>query len=263
MMKDFDVTYVGLLDILGFKELALRNNHQELIKIYDLFDKVVKRGLTLFKESFQNDEFKPRVDSIKINSLTISDSLILWTENTKFHHFINLVVTIRAILSEAMRCGIPLRGTIVVGPISVREEKLNSNTENIKLTCFGKSIVDAYTLSEKQNWSGCIITKECIERYQMSFEELKLRPSKYTNDQIDKSLSLSSLENKKLLRKYLVPLKDGKLAEEYVINWVNELNPKMEELSIRNSFVKYNKSVDDWRVEMKIRNTIAFANDCT
>lgn len=262
MEKDIDKTYVGMLDILGFTELASNNDHQELKKIYEIFDRVVKQGLTLFQDKIESGEFLADESKIKINSLIISDSIILWTDNLKYHNFNNLLLTVRAILSESMRCGIPLRGSIVVGAISIKEERLPSKPDNLKLTCFGKSIVDAYVLGGKQNWSGCVITSEAIKEYENSIQKFKDEQTKYTNERIDNALLLTSLERKFLVRKYLVPYKSDKLTEETVINWVNEFDPKWSESAIRNSFNKHNKTVDNWKVETIIRNTISFANDC-
>lgn len=262
MIKDIDKTYVGIVDILGFKELAYCNDHNELIRIYGIFEESIKRSLTLFNGTIEENEYHSNFDLTKVNSLMISDSVILWTNDLKYHNFFNLLVAFRAILSEAMRCGIPMRGAIVSGPISIRKEIISKSADTIKLTCFGKSIVDGYLLSERQNWSGGIITKVCIDDYENAVNDFKASQNKYSSEQIDIALSLESLIRKLLLRKYLVPLKDGEIKEEYVVNWVNELDPKMTEYSIRKSFEKFNKKVNNWKVESLIRNTIDFTNDC-
>jgi hypothetical protein len=260
--KSFDKTYVALLDILGFKELANSNDHETLKDIYVNFDSVLRRALVLFQEKNSNGETILDFTEVKVNSLIISDSIILWTEDLKYNSFFNLLLTVRAILSEGMRCGIPLRGALVVGPLSVMEERLESNLDNLKLTCIGKSIVEAYLLAEKQSWSGCVITNEAIEEYELSILAFKASQTKYSNDRIDQALLLTSLERKLLLKKYLVPLKNERLIEKIVVNWVNEFNPKWHSSAIRNSFNKYNKPTDNWNVETIIRNTISFANDC-
>ncbi|MCO4291379.1 hypothetical protein NF867_00700 [Solitalea sp. MAHUQ-68] len=71
--------------------------------------------------------------------------------------------------------------------------------------------------------------------------------------------------NDKLIVKYKTPYKtsEGKVEykSEYVINWlshpINDGFTKTED-NVSEKFKEHNKSIDDWSVKLKIKNTFDF-----
>lgn len=152
--------------------------------------------------------------------------------------------------------GIPLRGGITEGIISIIKEQQKSNADNSQFTFVGKSIVDAYLMEQKQEWSGCIISESCIKLYeQMLDSEANLSDDP---QRLKRAVSLPSLIDRGFLLKYNVPFKDEKFSEEYVINWVRQFNPKLNEKTIKDSFAAHKKSTNHPDVLRKIENTISF-----
>lgn len=150
--------YVGFLDILGFSDLVTNNSEEKLIQIYEeLLAPIVETGLSL-PES-------PRPSNFKINSLVISDSIVLWTDDSTEESFFKIITVMGMILFAGIATGIPLRGSITAGSLTRLSNKYESNTNNVTETVLGKGLVDAYLLEKTQQWSGCIISKSALEEF--------------------------------------------------------------------------------------------------
>lgn len=239
--KKQDKVYVALLDILGFKELAHNNSHEDLSEIYQIFCRAVKNGLIDNKVTHKEHDFSYAC----INSITISDSIVLWTDNTEINDFYDLLVLVRDLIFHGFYCGLPLRGALTIGPISYYYEKIKSKSQNYYASVFGKSIVDAYELSDDQRWSGALITDEAIKEYEDKINRL-VRPindpfNRYNNQELYNLISINALIRRKFIRKCEVPSKQKLQKICYTIDWVNTKNPKFTEDSVKASFSKHNK----------------------
>lgn len=253
-------SYVGVLDVLGFKELVENNSHEELTKIYQMFSEHITQSVAHYQfnkiTTEKGTEIKPNLNRATTNSILISDSIILYTNDTTIDSFFDFMLTTWHLMSFGFFLGIPLRGAASVGAISVMNGQVQSNASNSHAAFVGRSIVDAYKWEQKQNWAGFIYSSECISHY---IEQLKnaLLISSDPN-RLNRAISLDSLINRGFLVKYNVPLKDGTFSENYVANWPRAFNPKLNESTIRKSFERNNKSVISEEVTIKINNTIDF-----
>ncbi|HEU4963896.1 MAG TPA: hypothetical protein VFV52_08590 [Bacilli bacterium] len=137
--------------------------------------------------------------------------------------------------------GVPLRGAITKGPLSVHEVDYGGNRHT---NVFGKAIVDAYNLEGSQQWSGCIVDKACID----------MIGERITNPVYG-------------VVEYCVPLKKGEVEKHWCVNWVSTLkllrDVKIEIVGelISEAFSKHNKATNIWDVKVKIDNTIRFVNE--
>lgn len=245
--QNYNSTFIAFLDILGFKDIVDNNSHEDLIKIFeDIIEKNYEFTISLLAKATVKEKDKVE-ESYQINSMLVSDSLIFWTDNNSPMSLTYLILTVQQLLHYGIGKGIPLRGTITMGPLFFKKNTYNTNKENFSTILIGKGFTDAYTNESKQNWSGCIITKECVERFE------KISSQKSGVMQFDFFLK------KKILIKYNVPYKDGLFKNEYAIDWVNfHKKDCFTEDKIRNSFSKHKKPVDKPEVESKILNTIKF-----
>ena len=100
----------------------------------------------------------------------------------------------------------------MVGPLTIKNEKALTATNNFQLTFLGKSVVEAYSICEKQNWSGCVITDTCIDIYR--HELSKILPLESDPSRLEKLVSIESLEKRFFIKKYLAPYKEGKIKED-------------------------------------------------
>jgi hypothetical protein len=244
--------YVAFLDILGFSDLVTHNPEEKLVQIYEqLLKPIVESSLSGFKSKRveTNDSSPPHLvtnpSDFKINSLVVSDSIILWTNDLTEESFLNIISVTSSILMAGIVTGIPLRGAITAGSLMRLSNKYKSNMDNVTDTVIGKGLVDAYLLEKTQQWSGGFISKSV-------FEELE-------NNQI----WIDAIIKAGFIQKYNVPLK-GNDSNEYVLNWclLDEKWKKLSEEMIKESFEKWNKKLDS-SAEEKRNNTVKFFKHMT
>jgi hypothetical protein len=236
--------YLAFLDILGFKELIKNNSHSEVVNLYkalintpvEFYSKYNEQEQTLKKERL-GEHFRPT----GLRLVNISDSIMLWTKNSRESSLIDLISAVKVLMSTSISMGIPLRGSIVMGNFEIMEQELS-------LSIVGRALVHAYENENKQNWSGCTIDSGII-----SF--LKSYQKVINNREV---LLIETLNS--LMVEAIIPFKSGH-KKGYVVNWAN--NTDYSEDQIRESFSKYNKRLKETEeitksIEEKITNTVEF-----
>lgn len=231
-------SFVAFFDILGFKNLVEKNSHSDLMEIYQetLYD-----NLNLTDRMFEPiyNMITPEIEknSLDIKTFVISDSIILIQNDTSKRGFLNLIAKSQVLLSSSLADGIPLRGAISYGPITVIQ---NSRGTSI----VGRGLTKAYTLESIQQWSGRIIDKECFGLF----------PGE-NSDTFIKTL-LSNRRNP-LIIKYNIPLKEGKFVSGYGFNWPQYALLK-DESQIISAFTKYKKEILSQKEQLMIDNTVKY-----
>ena len=225
-----NIVYVAFLDILGFKDLVERNTHEELENIYSQFFNSVKENGELF-EALSKILKGQKGFNTTVQSIIISDSIVLWTKDDDINNFNMLVLAVRLLIMKSFGIGIPLRGAITRGPLSVSIEN--------SIQIFGKSLTNAYTTESHMEISGCVIEDECME---------------YVLGICDGNEIFNNITNSNCIIQYLMPKKYGEVKNHYMINWVSPAPGSY----ILESFSKHNKSINNWAVHNKIKNTSDF-----
>src|SRR5215510_10752084 len=109
---------VTFLDVLGWKGIWLRREHQEVVRVLDM---LVRRAEVVANEQ------RGKATSASVRVLSISDTIVLQSEGDVAEVVPIHGLICRALLSESVRVGIPLRGatshgkyfasgTVMVGP---------------------------------------------------------------------------------------------------------------------------------------------------
>lgn len=222
--------YVAFLDILGFKDLVERNTHEELEIIYAQFFNSVKENDELFEALSKILQGHKGINTT-VQSIIISDSIVLWTKDDDINNFNMLVLAVRILIIKSFEIGIPLRGAITRGPLHV-------STEN-SIQIFGKSLTSAYTTESHMELSGCMIEDECME---------------YVLGICGENEIFNNITSSNTIIQYLLPKKHGEVKNHYMINWVS---PSPDSY-ILESFSEHNKSINSWAVHIKIKNTSDF-----
>ena len=232
---NFKSAYIGYLDILGFGDLIVHNFHGQMVKLYE----------AAMEKIFQE---LPRMIGTcihkRVNTSIIQDSIILWIEAhptdpeiTSLSLYL-LLGTIQILLEKGFSEGIPIRGAIACGEISI----LNKRPPNYSVQAIlGLPYLKAYQKEQGQEWMGCICTESVI--------------ASLTNEQI------SDLINERIIIKYKVPQRNHPVKEEYVIVWHTNAIQRDAEKIVRAKFSAHNKNVDSRDVKYKILNTIKFIKE--
>lgn len=233
--------FVGFFDILGYQNIVLNNDIDKVAEIItniilelpSIVKKDVKDTLARLSEQVEN---KPIVESLiknfkKIDFLIFSDSILITLPieesiylNFPVFHWMTFLIYCTTFLDKTFNNGLPVRGAIDYGEYY------------IKKNCFaGKPIIEGYELSNRLEFSGCVLCKRAEE---------EIKPF------VDSNLINS------FVVKYLSPLKNNSEESLFLLNWVNHGSEKSFDLrqSLFNAFHAHNKVIPDSALN-KLNNT--------
>lgn len=247
--------YIAFLDVLGFKEIIEANSHEYVVDLYEqVLDKVVIQSIYQSNaEHILREKTSPTLMETHINSILVSDSLILWTnKQDNINSFMDILICVKFLMFYAFKNGFALRGCIEKGDFNFVKKTHETNINNHSLSIVGKALTEAYTNESKQNWAGCVISDKAIQSFLQTIED--------KNKNNIKTVSLATLLKYRFLATYFVPYKAGKMKEEYVIDWTSLFSPelKLSENDVINAFKEFNRPIDNWDVNYKIKNTLEF-----
>lgn len=166
LMEDYDRMFnaaekfnavICLLDILGYKDMMMERNLEEISKLMlkTLDDTVsgcngiLNHELEKYKKHF---DFDGKV--MHMEWLQFSDTILLYLrcdENSKFlshipkYRLFSMTFYLPILFANCLRNGILLRGAVSYGEVMVNK---------YKSFFIGKPILEAYELEKKQKWAG-------------------------------------------------------------------------------------------------------------
>ena len=141
--------YVAFLDILGFKNRLRKLNHNKAIELISNFSSV---AFNQWKKS----------DTSGINGYIVSDSFIIYSDDTKNTSLSKLIDIVKAICeSEFTYNGILVRGAIAKGDF---DHLAAQNIQNLsKGLIVGQAYVDAYLLEDTFKSIGIILSSSVYQ----------------------------------------------------------------------------------------------------
>ena len=229
--KPWDITtnrYVGFVDIMGFKDMLTRMSHE---KVYELM-KNVSKSVSSVQAVFTVDYETENDDDIDINvsMMLYSDSIIIYSRDDDEHSLENLIVSISELSLSLFNDGIPHKGAIAYGQMTLDFEKS---------IFFGQPLVDAYLLQDELKFYGIAV---------------------HGTAEINGDI----LHNESIFE-YNCPFKSGnakhytiapgiEFTEEFDVTAVESLKKKIENLRIRTSGAlrKYIDNTTDYLEKVKI-----------
>ena len=239
--------YVAFLDILGFKDIVLAHSHEHLKSTYEGFCEAIRQGLSnekhVLSDNGETESIAPDIRQATVNSLLVSDSILIWTDDNAAESFSNIVKAVRSLLAFSLNQTILLRGAIAIGPLTTLLTQWPSQTHNIQCSLFGKAVVAAVEAEKKQEWCGCEITETAIECYKKNCSNGE------------------SLIKSGLILRYPVPRKNEE-TNGWVIDWVNHHQVGIDTRTVENAFVlslSKNPSPEEReKIKRKLTNTLNF-----
>jgi hypothetical protein len=246
----FGTPILAFLDILGFSDLVKHNAHSTVVHLYETLVKTpveIYNKLHKVESESKIAELGENANLSGLRIINISDSIVIWTENSKQGSIIDLLFAVKLLMTSSMRLGVPLRGAVTMGDFNIFEN-------NGSISIVGRPLVQAAEIEKNQKWSGCIVDN-MIFRYLRSFEKVVM------NKNIPPALeSMTNL---------VVPYDNLPInnfdKKGYAINWTNDKD--ISEDTIRKSFSAFNKRTNQEKkvqdnTELKIQNTIEFFRHC-
>ena len=212
---------IAYFDILGFKEKVAKMTIDQLA---DSYTKLIQNT----ENYVYSEETSQILRKETCKRFIFSDSIFLLASEDTEQGFVDLFSYAWRMMQIALAMKFPLRGAITYGDIYVEESKG---------IFIGDAIVKAAIWESKQDWIGAVVDKTAVEQYHSIFEGEDLLHQVY----------------RILLPIYPVPLKNGTVEEQVVINWRANIISKHGIKSL------FQYDTNNKAVERKIDNTLSFA----
>lgn len=126
--------FVAMIDIMGFKDMILRNNPIE-----------INKKLITIQETFYQSQ---KLYDPNIKGTFFSDTILLITNNDQNQNLYCLISTLSRIYAVASDLNIPFKGAISYG---------NITADFTKSIFFGQPIIDAYEISNQLYYYGIVL----------------------------------------------------------------------------------------------------------
>lgn len=258
---DSQPKYVALLDILGFKGIITNNSHKEVVELLDNFRVYLQMSLADSKTTIDAKGYHTfDIGKAKINSAIISDSLVFWTSDDKPDSLFDLIDCVWGLISFCHNLPkIFLRGGIACGNFQYDHNpiKVNGIISNHSFIV-GKALVDAYSLEQRLEIAGCVISKEVLDTARSHDPEgFNKRLSDYFNKN---KLTYYQMPTKYSINFFDLSLMLTKKTKYCTINWVRDTaTPSKDEIA--KGFSAFGKTLGSRSAKRKLKNTLRYFED--
>lgn len=130
--------FVSFFDVLGFKELVIRESHENILGKLSAVN-----GITSMLENYDKNN-----GNVLIKTVQFSDSIIQITSDDSVNSAKNLLGRTAWILAGCLANRLPVKGSIAYGMVTADLDRS---------IYFGQPIIDAYLLQEELKLYGSII----------------------------------------------------------------------------------------------------------
>jgi hypothetical protein len=174
---------------MGFEDRVFREKHEDVKIMFESLRPAIKEIEKEAEKKLQEqlNLNKKGDDSPLVFPVSFSDSIILFTSDDKEDSADRIIIDAVYVLSQAIENGIPMKGAIAFGEMTV--DTTNS-------LYFGKPIIDAYKLHQELQIYGVILHHTAQKRIS-ELNDTKIITNAFTYD-------------------YAVPMKSGKVNHRFV-----------------------------------------------
>lgn len=230
--------FVAMLDILGFSEVVRNVEPTRLEEI-----------ISELKSSMRLLHWEDNISHGIIESLMLSDTIIVWTIDDTALSLQHLVSVVSGVIFNAFSFdNLALRGAISVGEAYIFPDDQVSPTLMWNKMVLGKAVIDAHEHEKCQEWAGCVISNEALDRARKNSSNAHFPMKKW---------------EKSNFVEYDVPIKKKCTQQHYAMNWMRTYfegdDPQLKGITddeIREKFTSYNRDII--RVKDKFENTLKF-----
>lgn len=135
--------FVGIIDIMGFKDLVARNNHETVYEMMKKVSKAMEVNQSVFSVDYDSEDF-----DINIIMMTYSDSIMIYSKDDSESSQENFIASVSSLSEDLFKDGIPHKGGVAFG-------KMTLDFKNSIF--FGQPLIDAYLLQEELNLYGIVV----------------------------------------------------------------------------------------------------------
>ena len=134
--------FVGFIDIMGFKDMVARNNHDDIYKMM----KKLRKSLE-FTEDMFGKSFTEYGEDMFVKMTTYSDSIIIYSKDDTDESLESFFTSIACLHEDLFSLKIPHKGAIAFGKMTLDQD--NS-------IFFGQPLIDAFQLQEEVRFYGIV-----------------------------------------------------------------------------------------------------------
>lgn len=244
-----------MLDLLGFQQLVENTTDKELSNMFEKLTEIVASSLN-YTLKYENGEREFVVSGYQtINYLIITDTIVMWTNDSSYGHFHDLVTAVKLVFYHCFKQYLPIRGAIVCDSITFFDRQLPITKRYIEASVIGKAILKAYKLGNSQDWMGCYIHDDCITKNDQDLTAEIQKGGSINNLPMKEFDAMNFREN---IINTDIPFKEG-VKKGHAIQWVKMgANIEAKPEQVLENF-EYKKGYNgEESVKKKIENTVKF-----
>lgn len=132
--------WIGYFDLLGTSQLILSG---KIFEVFNTYQSVLDR-LNSWKKRHAN-----------VSHAWFSDTFIVYTEDNSGESFAAIEMVCRWLMFSLVRNKIPVRGSLACGQFYA---------DGANSLYFGEALLEAYQLSENQDWIGMLLCRSSVEQ---------------------------------------------------------------------------------------------------
>ena len=175
--------FVGFFDILGFKDLVERNDHETVVSKLN----ALKQTLANLERACENETFMTKHALSETKAITFSDSIIIFSKGDDVSDACKIILDSGFLIQKAIENGLAIKGALSYGQITV---------DFVNSLFFGRPIIDAYLLHDTLHLYSAVIDNKL---------EAKLN-----------KMELPQLFSKRIIS-YKGNFKTGKITHKFII----------------------------------------------
>ena len=168
----FENRFIAFFDLLGFSSFIKNNDNYEIEYRIDHLFRDIEYALgkdALNKET--NGSITYDISNAEINCLTISDSVIFWTDSASIENLHNLIEVSYLFNQRMANWNFPLRGALVYGQLGIKKWDAPNNNNKVYRanSIYGKGLIKAYEIANSLEWCGTVIDNSIFQDQNQKF----------------------------------------------------------------------------------------------
>jgi len=111
--------YVGFLDIMGFKDMLARMSHEKVYELMKSVSSSVSSVQSVFTIDYESENDDDERIEVNVTMMLYSDSIMIYTRDDEQHSLDNLITSISELSLSLFNDGIPHKGAIAYGQMTL------------------------------------------------------------------------------------------------------------------------------------------------
>jgi hypothetical protein len=254
---------VAFLDVLGFSEQVRSQTQEELVEIYAALISAAYENTTIVSvpddwRKWDSEPFYHPWEERKtryVHMMMGSDSIVVFSDNATRHGAGAVLGSVYRLLRASFRLGMPLRGGISIGELTVvdGDDVAESGSWTATVGGFvGLGLVKAHELERDFQWSGVVLEPTVQE---LLCSELRAA----LGDEFENFDATRAIP---FVADYPAPHKNpARATSRWVVHWPTEIDDGLAPLTrehVRRSFESHGRSIAEDDPRAKSENTLLF-----